>query len=233
MCAISTSSVPARAAIEEQSCAGRCHAESVCSTDDREPGGDGWERLFWLVFERTSNPVALLDEDRRIVELNEAAVSLLGGERERLVGSSMADSVLPAERARSAADWQEFLRSGEYAGTRDLIRPDGSTVQVDFAARLAEIGGERLAIYVAMAREETEPAVPSAAELSLTTREREIVMLIALGRDTSEIAAELHVSPETVRSHVRNAMAKLDVHTRAQLVAVVLCGEQPLEGVEL
>ncbi len=196
-------------------------------------GATGWQRLFWMVFESTSNPVALLDAERRIVNLNEAAVSLLGGDRERLVGSSMGDSVLPAERARSTADWQEFLSSGEYAGTRDLIRPDGSTVQVDFAARLVEIDGKRLAIYVAMAREENESSAPSAAELSLTAREREIVMLIALGRETSEIAAELHVSPETVRSHVRNAMAKLDVHTRAQLVAVVLCGEQPLDALEV
>jgi DNA-binding CsgD family transcriptional regulator len=37
-----------------------------------------------------------------------------------------------------------------------------------------------------------------------------------------DIAEELSISPETVRTHVRNAMAKLDVHTRAELVAVAL-----------
>jgi PAS domain S-box-containing protein len=188
-----------------------------------------------MVFESTSNPVALLDEERRIVELNDGAVALLGGERERLIGTSMGDSVLPAERARSEADWRAFQRSGEYAGTRDLIRADGSTVQVDFAARLVEVEGTRRAIYVAMARggegiaEPSQQAAPSLAEQVLTSREREVVMLIALGRDTAEIAAELHVSPETIRSHVRNAMAKLDVHTRAQLVAVVLCAEPDLD----
>jgi PAS domain S-box-containing protein len=190
-------------------------------------GETGWERLFWLVFEKTANPVVLLDDDRRIVSLNEAAVHLLGGEPDRLPGTSLADSVLPAEQARSAAEWQAFLHSGEYDGTRDLVRADGSTVQVDFAARLADIGGERRAIYVLVARDEPESPAPSAAG-ALTAREREIVTLIALGRDTGDIAGELHVSPETVRSHVRNAMGKLDVHTRAQLVAVVLC-DQPLD----
>ncbi len=184
-----------------------------------------------MVFESTSNPVALLDQSRRVVDLNGAAVALLGGERERLIGRSLGDSVLPAERARSAAEWEEFLGSGEYAGTRDLVRTDGSTVQVDFAARLIEVEGELRAIYVAIARCEREKT-PSAAELALTAREREIVMLIALGRDTAEIAAELHVSPETVRSHVRNAMSKLDAHTRAQLVAVVLCGSPRLADEE-
>ena len=194
-------------------------------------GETGWERLFWLVFERTSNPVVVLDEHRMIVGLNDPAVALLGGEREQLIGASMAESIVPSERQRSAEDWAAFLRSGEYAGTRDLVRPDGSTVQVDFAARLADVGGTRRAIYVLMVHDGPgERPEPTAAELSLTAREREIVTLIALGRDTGEIAAELHISPETVRSHVRNAMSKLGVHTRAQLVAVVLCHDHALHS---
>ncbi|MCW3031793.1 MAG: hypothetical protein QOK19_1949 [Solirubrobacteraceae bacterium] len=193
-------------------------------------GETGWERMFWLVFERTSNPVLLLDEERRVIALNDAAATLLGAERDRLIGSSIRDSVKSSERPRSDQEWQEFLRTGEYSGCRDLIRADGSEVQVDFAARLADIGGERRAIYVLMPREEAEPPPPPTAVQTLTSREREIVTLIALGRDTPEIAAELHVSPETVRSHVRNAMGKLDVHTRAQLVAVVLCAEHALDS---
>ncbi len=195
-------------------------------------GETGWEGLFWMVFERTSNPVALLDEHRIIVELNQAAVELFGGGRERLIGSSMGENVVPAERERSEAEWEAFLRTGEYAGTRDVMRADGSTLKVDFAARLADVGGMRRAIYVAMVHDDGgERPERTAAALSLTGREREIVMLIALGSDTGEIAAQLHVSPETVRSHVRNAMAKLDVHTRAQLVAVVLCDGDALHAI--
>lgn len=190
-------------------------------------GGSGWERLFWLVFERTSNPVALLDDDRVIVAVNKAASALFAAPRERLIGTSMGDYVQPEERETSAREWQEFLRTGEYSGTRDVVRADGSEVQVDFAARLADIGGRRLAIYVAMVSEAGAAASP-ASDLPLTSREREVVTLIALGKETGEIAKELHVSPETVRTHVRNAMGKLDVHTRAQLVAVVLCAEQTL-----
>jgi DNA-binding NarL/FixJ family response regulator len=47
-------------------------------------------------------------------------------------------------------------------------------------------------------------------------------MLIARGLETGGIAEELTISVDTVRTHVRNAMAKLDAHTRAQLVAVVM-----------
>jgi len=193
----------------------------------QDPGeGAGWERLFWLVFKRTSNPVVLLDEQRRIVDVNGAALALFETERAEVVGTSMADYIRPDERDIAAREWEQFLASGEYTGKRALVRVDGSEVQTEFAARLERIGGHRLATYVAMVDGEGEPAESAilSAELPLTDREREVVTLIALGRETPEIARELHISPETVRTHVRNAMSKLGARTRAQLVALVLCG---------
>jgi PAS domain S-box-containing protein len=193
----------------------------------RQPGEQsGWERLFWLVFARTSNPIVLLDERRRIVDVNDSALSLLQRDRADAIGSSIVESVKPDERAASTREWRAFLRSGEYSGKRALVRADGSEVQIDFAARLETLDGRRLAIYVAMV--EQSPASCAAArapapELGLTNREREVVTLIALGLETAEIAAELHISSETVRTHVRNAMSKLGARTRAQLVAIVLC----------
>jgi DNA-binding NarL/FixJ family response regulator len=52
----------------------------------------------------------------------------------------------------------------------------------------------------------------------LTEREREIVAWVATGRSNDEIAAELVVSPATVRTHVSRAMVKLRARDRAQLV---------------
>ena len=119
-----------------------------------EPRGEaGWERLFWLLFEHSSNPIALLDDERVIVAVNEPALKVWGGRREELIGTSIADTIVPSERDVAAVEWQAFLRSGEYSGTRELLRADGSVLKVEFAARLAFVGGRRLAIYVAMTRE--------------------------------------------------------------------------------
>ncbi len=193
--------------------------------------GAGWERLFWLVFERSSNPIILLDDARRIVEVNDAALELFGGGRDQLVGMSIVDSIRPAERDLATREWEQFLKTGEYSGTRALVRADGSEVQIDFAARIAVVGGRRLAIYVAVGDDPTcSPSAALAGELPLTEREREVVTLIALGRETAQIAEELHISPETVRTHVRNAMSRLGAHTRAQLVAIVLCTDQTVHG---
>jgi PAS domain S-box-containing protein len=190
-------------------------------------GGD-WEQLFWLVFERSSNPIWLIDEARRIVEINPAGTALFGRSRDDLVGRSVDDSIRPDERPAVRADWDRFLRSGRgYAGTRDLLRGDSSTVTVDFAAQLADIDGRRLAIFVSVPQGDTPRPAGAGPHLdgSLSEREREVVTLIAMGKETPDIARELHIAPATVRTHVRNAMAKLGVHTRAQLVAVALCGE--------
>jgi DNA-binding CsgD family transcriptional regulator len=56
----------------------------------------------------------------------------------------------------------------------------------------------------------------------LTRREREILGLLAEGLSGAQIAGELVLSPETVRTHVRNAMAKLGASTRSQAVALAL-----------
>jgi DNA-binding NarL/FixJ family response regulator len=62
-----------------------------------------------------------------------------------------------------------------------------------------------------------------AAQLpTLTQREREVLRLLADGHANEEIGNQLHISPETVRTHVRKAMAKLDAETRTQAVATAL-----------
>ena len=65
-------------------------------------------------------------------------------------------------------------------------------------------------------------SVAHAGRLPLTTREREIMTLAAAGGHNSDIAARLFVSPETIKSHMQNAMSKLGAHTRAHAVAIAL-----------
>ena len=56
----------------------------------------------------------------------------------------------------------------------------------------------------------------------LTAREGQILVLLAYGRSTSETAAELHISPLTVRSHVKSILAKLGVHSKLEAVSYAL-----------
>lgn len=54
----------------------------------------------------------------------------------------------------------------------------------------------------------------------LTPREWEVIDLLKAPRSTDEIAADLVLSTETVRSHVKNILRKLDVRSRQDAVAV-------------
>lgn len=56
----------------------------------------------------------------------------------------------------------------------------------------------------------------------LSGRERGVLEGLARGDSTEEVAAALHVSPHTVRTHVKNALRKLDAKTRAHAVAIAL-----------
>jgi DNA-binding CsgD family transcriptional regulator len=77
-------------------------------------------------------------------------------------------------------------------------------------------------------QENTSPhaAGPGPRRAPLTKREREILGLLSEGMSGSQIAAQLVLSPETVRTHVRNAMAKLGASTRSQAVALALRNQE-------
>ena len=56
----------------------------------------------------------------------------------------------------------------------------------------------------------------------LTGREREILQLLADGMSNADVAQRLFISQETVKSHVRHILAKLEAETRTQAVAIAL-----------
>jgi DNA-binding NarL/FixJ family response regulator len=64
-----------------------------------------------------------------------------------------------------------------------------------------------------------EPAVNGGPEL-LTPREAEVMELLQSGRSNAEIAQELHLSVETVRTHARRIYRKLGIRTRRELWAL-------------
>ena len=63
---------------------------------------------------------------------------------------------------------------------------------------------------------------PQNTAVNLTPREREITALLATGLDGREIADQLALSPETVRTHIRNAMERVGARTRAHLIAIAV-----------
>ena len=68
-------------------------------------------------------------------------------------------------------------------------------------------------------RRERKPD-PDDALAGLTPRELEVLLLLASGRSSKEIARQLVISPRTVSTHVQHILAKLDVNSRARAIAL-------------
>ena len=193
--------------------------------------GTGWERSFWFVFNHSANPMCLIDTQRQVVEVNEPSLALLQRSRSEVIGSPADDFIAPWDHADSQRRWQEILHtdSGEFHGTGAIVRAGGEEVALEFAARMVRLRGQALAIYILLSGGEVPSKDVGSGHLQnvLTERERQVVTAIAMGQTTPEIAQELQISQETVRTHVRNAMEKTNTRTRAHLVARVM-GEEGL-----
>ena len=66
----------------------------------------------------------------------------------------------------------------------------------------------------------TPPEEPTLS--MLTDREMQVLKLIAGGRDNAQIAAELHISPKTVKNHISNILMKLQIENRIQAAVLAV-----------
>ena len=100
------------------------------------------------------------------------------------------------------------------AGGDDIVRAVHSVLSGD--AGLAPSIQRRL--LERLTESEKKPAPPVEPPDGLTTREAEVLMLIADGLSNQEIAFKLHVSTATVKTHINNLFAKTGIKDRAQAV---------------
>lgn len=188
----------------------------------------GWSELFVEAFKLSRNPMALTDEHRRHLDVNGAYLALLGHPRDAIIGQPLWRFVAGGPRLTPAA-WATMLSKGRATGDAELLRGDGSGVGVQWAAAVETITGRQLVLVVALSSSRwgarfRRTVAEDASGARVTAREREVIRLVALGLTGPEIADELHIAHDTVRTHVRNAMTKVGARSRAHLVAKALGG---------
>ena len=186
--------------------------------------GGGWSGLFGAAFEQSANAMVLLDANRRILDVNRACLRLVGRRREQVVGLP-AQGLVAGGPAFTAEEWARSVAAGHFTGVVDVLCADGTTVTVQWGASTEVVSADPVVLVVALStsrwgRHFRRTGAPEGG--SLTHRESEIVRLISLGSTGPEIADELSIAHDTVRTHARNAMTKLGARSRAHLVAKAL-----------
>ena len=116
----------------------------------------------------------------------------------------------------SAFDHDEDLRRGLKAGAKGYLLKDSAREEIADAVRTVAQGGTylpaRLAHKLAGVMFRTE----------LTERELAVLRLMCEGKANKEIGTALFISEGTVKTHVKNLFAKLDVNSRAEAVAAAI-----------
>ena len=120
-------------------------------------------------------------------------------------------------------DREDYLYQALRAGASGYVLKGADVNDLLAALRSAHRGDVYLSPSVAKALvgdyvRRSREADADAASDGLTEREREILLLIAQGRTTAEIAADLVLSPHTVQSHRDHIMTKLDLHSKSALM---------------
>lgn len=175
--------------------------------------------------------MVVANDAREYVAANPAACLLLRMAEEDVLRMKIEDVTAPENRNLVEPLWEAFIREGVQEGTFELAPPDGSRLQVDYSAKANVEPGLHLSILMFPAvGGERQPPLGLEREALLTEREREILGMVAMGRGSAWIAAELGVSASTVETHVRNFMQKLEARNRAHAIALGLqTGEIGLE----
>jgi PAS domain S-box-containing protein len=199
-------------------------------SDEPLPGGAASH--LRSAFALSQHSMLIADDQRRWVTGNAAACDLLGITQEEISWHTMDELVPPDARERFDESWDRFLANGAAEGWYRLYIPARGEVPVEFSATAHVLPSRHLSVFLpADGRSDSDGPgavdwkplpVAGAERLRLTGREREIMTLVAAGLHGSDIAERLFVSPETIKSHVHNAMGKLGAHTRAHAVAIAL-----------
>jgi PAS domain S-box-containing protein len=167
--------------------------------------------------EKVRVPSYVVDRHGIIRWVNPAAREIVGDVRGRQF-----TSVLSPEESRRAREI--FARN--ITGTVErsdnevvVVGMHGERITVDISAVPLRDGEQVIGMFGQVVDIEMDES-PPAAHPHLTPRQTEVLRLLERGRSTNQIAAELHLSIETVRNHIRHILRALGVHSRLEAVAL-------------
>lgn len=172
-----------------------------------------------LLGSAASRPLLALDTRGRLIWIAEAAERLLAPilGRRRALPEALVDAArrLGAVTAPLGSD---IAAPSRFSLSIPLL--DGTSLRAELALARTR-GGEPIIAVELEARAQRPGFADFVARHRLTRAETDVLRALARGLANREIAAGLFVSVETVRTHVRRVLAKLDVPTRARAAVLV------------
>ena len=182
---------------------------------DQEPG-------FEVVAQAGTLAEARGEMDGMQADLGVIDLSLPDGEGTELIGELReANPGFAALVLTASLDRAEHARAVEAGAAGVLHKSADVDVILDATRRLGEgetlLSEDELIALLRLAGQNREEEVEARASIEqITPREREVLQMLAEGLSNKEIAAKLHVSVDTERTHMTNILNKMGVHSRIQ-----------------
>jgi PAS domain S-box-containing protein len=184
-----------------------------------EPGDrdDLPQRTFIAVLQHVGVPSWILDQDGSFVWVNKAYADLYGDRQGEHIGTSFAPTSAGQAEQRLRRLGDRKTPAGSTANVEvEMLARDGSRVLAQISAVRLQPGTFQGAIFGVTT---AKPMVDSNAPTHLTPRQFEVLQLVAGGASTAQIAADLYISRETVRNHVRGLLRAFHARSRLEAVA--------------
>ena len=109
-----------------------------------------------------------------------------------------------------------------FAGACGYLLKDASIQELMHGIEAAAVGESLISPTIAakvlrrIRSSSSQPDIERTIRAELSDREIEVLKLIANGKDNAQIAADLHISPKTVKNHISNILMKLQIDNRIQ-----------------
>jgi PAS domain S-box-containing protein len=166
--------------------------------------------------EQINVPAYVIDTHGIIRWVNPAGKRVVGD----VTGRQFTSVVAPEDTRRARVSFAQKVVGNVKATDEEavLVQDDGERITVEISAVPLYSGGQIIGVFGQLVHVEDEP--DRAPHPSLTPRQTEVLRLLERGHSTAQISGELHLSPETVRNHIRHLFRALGVHSRIEAVAV-------------
>jgi DNA-binding NarL/FixJ family response regulator len=192
--------------------------------EDHQALREGLELLLDRAGIEVAGAAGTAEEGRRLIERHDPDVALIDIQLGDSSGIELTAQLIDADPDRrivlyTGSNEIDLLISGLDSGARGYALKEGTQSELRTAIETVAEGGTYVdpRLHPALlSRKATQ------TQKALSKREREIMDLLAQGLTGEQVAEKLFLSPETIKTHIRNAMNKLEAHTRVHAIAIAL-----------
>ena len=158
-------------------------------------------------------------ESLRFIDVNDSALATYGWTRDEFLAMTIVD-IRPREDVPALLDDLRKMRGapGGVSGPWRHRHRDGTLAEVEVSFVSLPVDGQAARLIVAVPVARSPRAVTRSQLLLLSRREREVLVLVARGHTSAEIAELLGISPKSVETYRARFTRKLGLDSRAAIV---------------